>query len=139
MIPASLQALKDAARNVSQEAESVAEQESAAWWDALVTAAQKSLGPLWEFVTNKERQRQFSRQHARYEFLIEIPGHRQMVVIFHVLHSGYAFWARGKYSGSTADVEGGQALWMVSPRPINNHLPMYFQTLGAALVAAESR
>lgn len=138
-LPASLQALKDQTRNVIQEKEDITEQESAAWWSALLTVAKESLGPLWEFVTKKDRPHHFTGRTASHGFDISIPGHRDICAHFHVLNSGRAFWTRGHFSGSTLDVEDGRSLWMVSPRPIKNHLPTYFQTLGAALVAAEMR
>lgn len=144
MLPPTLQALKDQARSAADEARSVADEEAEASWQLLLAVAQESLGPLWQFVTNKtSRPHRFPAQGVgfggpHHAFEIAIPGHRMIYAPF---DGREKTWWRSYYPGgsNTTDVDHGRQNWMVDAQPGPNTLPTYFQTLGAAMVAAEMR
>lgn len=149
-LPSTLQALKDQARAVRQEAAAVADEEAVACWQSLLEVARENLGPLWEHVSNMHaRPRDFPQQGPpwggqTYTVHIDLPGHRQILALFaradwnERTAPECAKWHRSYWPGATAaDVEGGRANWMVSPVVGSGKLMTYYHTLGAALLAAE--
>ena len=133
MISQKIQALKDQARSVREDAAAIASAKNAAWRQELIATARENLGELWQY-TSGEPSRFLPCEGC---FEINIPGHRTISVHYHVLHSGRAFWARGYYSGRALDVGNEDAWWMVDPKGAD-YVPTYYHTLGAALLAAES-
>ena len=143
MIPASLQALKDAAASVQKEGAQLNEQHAEAHWASLLRVAQSSLSELWGYITNlRTRPREFPKQKAAlggfyYSVRVELDGHRPIYALF-ICPAGEAEWRRACYPGmDTLDVEEGRATWMVDRG--DGKMMGFYQTLGAALLAAEER
>lgn len=132
MLPATLQALKDQAKAVQQDAAAIESAKDAAWKAALIEAARANLGDLWQYTGG---------QPSRYQpweaaFEVCLPGHRPVYAQFCVLNSGHSFWARQPWHGGRATDVPGEHAWWMADRGEGRTLGHY-HTLGAALLAAE--
>jgi len=148
MLPPDLQALKNAAASVRKEHRDVNREASEASWRKLTGVAKATLGPLWEYVANmRERPHRFPREGPPWGSFVfaakvKLPGHREITVLFcgrDKTNMADADWWRAHWPGApTSDVERGVAYYMVEPSG-DGRLMTYYQTLGAALLAAEMR